>query len=522
MGLTSCKQDNATITLDENGNYVQPAKPVTPTAKGTTLSGFKTVAELNTLIAGTKDITDNIAADKSVTINLDCSNLEAAAGDEIVIPGKTDATIELVFTNKAKKNEGLVISDAALDVVKVTFPEGEFGNVSFEMPYSTLTVASAGASTLGNVAFNVNKNDRTEFAATIESGITINSIKTWYEDANKVTRNSGTILAKEGAKIVALTVDSLRYGISNDENGYDVPMVTTDLSNWKSVYVKDLNIVDNNVTVWADAINKKTVVNKITIAQGDTVTIRNGYANEIVGAGTGAVLTRYYSESPAKYSNLTIEGRNNWYSAVKSTFDNCTLNNFNGLYLNQAAASKVKFTLDDGNSLSLYYPVTASASDASFKYPFTECEFADGTTIRAYGEGTNVLGKDGKPIKETLYQYGYWDADGNYQYKDGLEKLTDIPDSVRMNTVTNGSWFGSYEYEPKVYAFSDLSLIPSFKTCKFDATAVSEKNVASFLNFNSLTGEDGKAVATTTEVEIDGKLYKRIYTKTNGYILVEQ
>ncbi|MBO6254970.1 MAG: hypothetical protein J6O49_15215, partial [Bacteroidaceae bacterium] len=137
MGLTSCKQDNA-VTLDEDGNYKVPEKPVTPTASGTNLKGFKTVAELNTLIAGTKDITDNIKAGGSVTINLDCSNLEAAAGDKIIIPGKSDATINLVFTNKAKKNEGLVIADDALDVVTVTFPECEFGVVSFEMPYSTL------------------------------------------------------------------------------------------------------------------------------------------------------------------------------------------------------------------------------------------------------------------------------------------------------------------------------------------------------------------------------------------------
>jgi hypothetical protein len=521
MGLTSCKQDNA-VKFDENGNYVIPEKPVTPTATGTSLKGFKTVAELNTLIAGTKDITDNIKAGGSVTINLDCSNLEAAAGDKIVIPGKTDATINLVFTNKAKKNDGLVIADDALDVVTVTFPEGEFGDVAFEMPYSTLTLASAGATTLGKTAFNVNKNDRSEFATTISSGITINSIKTWYKDANDVFQWSGRILAKEGAKIVALLIDADRDNVSNSEKGYYIPQVTTNLSKWEDVYVKDLNVVANNVSVWADSYDNKVVVNKITIAEGDTVTIRNAQANEIVGAGKGAVLTRYYNGSPAKYSNLTIQGRNNGYSDVKSTFDNCTLNNFNSLYLNQTTASKLKFTQDDGNYTAVYFPVTAGAGDATFKYSFSECEFAKNLNVYAYAEGTNVLDKNGNPIKETLYAYQYVDADGNYQYVNGIEKLTDIPDSIRMNTTKNYSNFWTYTYEPKVYEFSDLSIIPSFAKCKYDGKDVSDKNIFNFVSFNSLSGKDGKAVATTTEVEIDGKLYKRIWTKTNGYILLEQ
>ena len=528
MGLTSCKQDNA-VTLDEDGNYKVPEKPVTPTASGTNLKGFKTVAELNTLIAGTKDITDNIKAGGSVTINLDCSLLEAAAGDKIIIPGKTDAAINLVFTNKAKKNEGLVIADDALDQLTITFPDGEFGDVSFEMPYSTLTLASAGATTLGKTAFNVNKQDRSEFATTINSGITINAIKTWYLDDNDNYQQSGSILAKDGAKIVALVVDEDRAWLNNNEYGYDVPSVTTNLSNWKDVYVKDLIIVDNNLSVSANAIDDKIIVNKITIAAGDTATVWGGFANEIVGAGTGAVLTRLegYADAATKYSNLTIEGRNRWYGTVKSAFESCTLNNFNDLRLTQGSASKLKFTLDDGNNMSLYFPVTAGANDASFKYSFSECEFAENVDIYAWGEGTNVIGKDGNPIKETLYAYNYRDYNtetGNWEWKyvDGIEKLTDIPDSIRMNTTTYRSDFWTYTYEPKVYEFSDLSIVPSFSKCKYNSKDVSDKNATDFVQFNSLTGKDGKDVATTTEVEIDGKLYKRIWTKTDGYILLEQ
>ena len=359
--------------------------------------------------------------------------------------------------------------------------------------------------------------------------ITINAIKTWFLDENDNYVQSGSILAKDGAKIVALVVDEDRAWLNNNEYGYDVPSVTTNLSSWKDVYVKDLLIVDNNLSVSANAIDDKIIVNKITIAAGDTATVWGGFANEIVGAGTGAVLTRLEGSADAatKYSNLTIEGRNRWYSNVKSAFESCTLNNFNGLYLTQGSASKLKFTLDDGNNTYLYFPVTAGASDDSYKYSFNECEFAKNVTINAWGEGTNVLDKDGKPIKETLYAYEYQKYDSetgtwSWQYENGIEKLTDIPDSIRMGTTTKYSNFWTYEYEPKVYEFDNLSIIPSFTKCKYNDKAVSDKNVTDFVGFNSLTGKDNKAVATTTEVEIDGKLYKRIWTKTDGYILLEQ
>ena len=526
MGLTSCKQDNA-VTLDEDGNYKVPEKPVTPTASGTNLKGFKTVAELNTLIAGTKDITDNIKAGGSVTINLDCSNLEAAAGDKIIIPGKTDAAINLVFTNKAKKNDGLVIADDALDQLTITFPDGEFGDVSFEMPYSTLTLATAGASTLGKTAFNVNKNNQKDLATTINSGITINTIKTWYKDANDVRQWTGRILAKDGAKIVALLVDEDYNGISNSEKGYDVPQVTTNLSNWEDVYVKDLNIVANNVAVWAVAYDKKVVVNKITIAEGDTATIWNGAATEIVGAGEGAVLTGFYGDYTTKYSNLTIDGNSNGYGGsndpIDATFENCTLVDFDYIYLSQKSATGLVINFDDNTSTNIYYPVYASASDASYSYTFSKCEFPEGSSVRAFSEGVNILDKDGNPIKETLYAYGWNDPDDDpdegWIYKDGIEKITDIPEAVRKGET---GYYYDYLYEPRTYAFSDLALIPVFSECKYDGAAVSEKNVGKFLIYTTLWGADDTAVATTTQVKIGDKTYKRVYSKNNGWILVEQ
>ena len=527
MGLTSCKQDNA-VTFDEDGNYKVPEKPVTPTASGTALKNFKTVAELNTLIAGTKDITDNIKAGGDVTITLDCSLLEAAAGDKIIIPGKTDATINLVFANKAKKNGGLVIADDALDVVTVTFPEGEFGDVSFEMPYSTLTLASAGASTLGKTAFNVNKNDQAELATTINSGITINSIKTWYEDANNNFNWTGRILAKDGSAINALTIDKALsdwWGtIGNDENGVSVPRVTSDLSNWKEVYVKDLNIVANKVTVSANAFNDKIVMNKITIAEGDTAYIWTGAANEIVGAGKGAVLTSFNNGDYAvKYSNLTSDGNNNGYGSsndpIDATLENCTLVDFNYLYLSQKSATGLVIKFDTNTNTNIYYPVYAGASDASYSYTFSKCEFIEGSSVRAFSEGVNILDKDGNPIKQTLYYYGWDDPDEGWIYKSGIEKITDIPEAVRKGET---GYYGSYLYEPRTYDFTDLALIPAFSECKYDGSAVSEKNVGNFLSYTSLWGADDTEVATTTQVKIGDKTYKRVYSKNNGWILVEE
>ena len=524
MGLTSCKQDNA-VTLDEDGNYKVPEKPVTPTASGTNLKGFKTVAELNTLIAGTKDITDNIKAGGSVTINLDCSNLEAAAGDKIIIPGKSDATINLVFTNKAKKNEGLVIADDALDVVTVTFPEGEFGDVSFEMPYSTLTLASAGASTLGKTAFNVNKNNKSELATTIDKGITINSIKTWFVDATTGFNYTGDILIKDGAAINALTVDKdyAQYSwIGNGNFGYAVPQITTDLKNWKSYYVKNLNVVANKVTVnaWGDE-NDKVVVEKISIAEGDTVYVNGAWANEIVGAGKGAVLGNFNASAPAKYSNLTIDGGDaNYGTGMKATFEKCTLKDFRSIYM-KSAAKEIKFTHDVSTYTNLYYVVDAPADATSFKFSFEKCEFATNTSINPYTAGENVLDKNGNPIKQTLYRYGYYDKGTDWKTVTGVEKFTDIPDSIRMGTTKQYSYYTSYNYEPKVIPYTNIVLNPSLKECKYDGAAVTNKNATQIISmWNNLQDADGKDVSVTKPI-IDDKVYKYINTSA-GWILIEE
>jgi len=291
-------------------------------------------------------------------------------------------------------------------------------------------------------------------------------------------------------------------------------------------------MIANNVAVWAVAYDKKVVVNKITIAEGDTATIWNGAATEIVGAGKGAVLTRFYGDYAVKYSNLTIDGRaRSTGSSNKATFEKCTLADFSSIYFAQASAKDLKFTYVNYNgdnaetlSTSIYYPVNASATDISFSYPFESCEFAKNVRVNAYSDGVNVLDKDGNPIKKTLYAWdkyntttGIWETQAS-----GLEKLTDIPDSVRMgNTNPPTSWW-SYNYEPKVYAFDNLELIPSFKSCKFDGKDATSLNVDQFLNWTTLYGAEQTKVATTTEVIIDGKLYKRVYTKANGWILVEQ
>ena len=526
MGLTSCKQDNANIELDENGNYVQPAKPVTPTAKGTSLSGFKTVAELNKLISGTKDITDNIKAGGSVTISLDCSNLEVAAGDKIIIPSKTDATIELVFTNKAKKNEGLVISDDALDVITVTFPEGEFGGVGFEMPYSTLTIASAGASTLGEVGILVNKNKNKALATTIGKGITIQKIKNWDD-----TQIYEPILIKDGAEIKSMYIDvdyfatvSGWLGVENG-NGFRVPGVTTDLNGEPDVFVTDLYVADDE-TIDCYQNKKVTIANNITIAEGATLTLNGAAAKEIVGAGKGATVkfnNIWEMPNAVAYTNVTIDANNNGFgdsnNPVETTFTNCTFENLNYLYLAQKSATGLVFK----SAATVYYPVYTSASDASYTYTFTKCEFSANSNVTAFAEGVNILDKDGKPIKKTYYAYGWDDPnddpDQGWISKNEIEKFSDIPEAVRKEET--GYWY-SYIYEPRTYDFEDLELIPAFSECKYDGVAVSDKNVDNFLSFNSLWGENGEAVAETNYVEIGDKLYKRVYSKNQGYILVEQ
>jgi len=253
----------------------------------------------------------------------------------------------------------------------------------------------------------------------------------------------------------------------------------------------------------------------------------NGAATEIVGAGEGAVLTGFYGDYAAKYSNLTIDGNSNGYGGsndpIDATFENCTLVDFDYIYLSQKSATGLVINFDDNTSTNIYYPVYASASDASYSYTFSKCEFPEGSSVRAFSEGVNILDKDGNPIKETLYAYGWNDPDDDpdegWIYKDGIEKITDIPEAVRKGET---GYYYDYLYEPRTYAFSDLALIPVFSECKYDGAAVSEKNVGKFLIYTTLWGADDTAVATTTQVKIGDKTYKRVYSKNNGWILVEQ
>ena len=223
------------------------------------------------------------------------------------------------------------------------------------------------------------------------------------------------------------------------------------------------------------------------------------------------------------YTNVTIDANYTSFGdsndPVSTVFKNCTLENFNRLYLSQESATGLIFT----TGTDVYYPVYASASDKSYTYTFTKCEFAAGSKVYAFAEGINILDKDGKPIKQTLYAYGWDDpdddADLGWISKNGIEKITDIPEAVRKGET---GYYYSYIYEPRTYDFKDLELIPSFSECKYDDVAVSDKNITNFLAFNSLWGESGDAVAETNSVKIGDKIYKRVYSKNEFYILIEQ
>lgn len=519
MGLTSCKQ--GTEVDPENPT---PEKPVTPTAKGTELSGFKTVAELNKLLAETKDITDNIKAGGEVTITLDCSNLKAAAGDILVIPSKDDATINLVFANALKENKGLVISDAALDVLNIDFPAAEMGDITFDMPYSKLTVDSEAGATLGTAAFFTNDNSMDDLATTIGDGITIEVFKNWDD-----TQSYGPIVV-DGAEIEALCVDANYPGwTNNNANGFVVPNATTDIDEWDPVYVTSLYLADD-AWIRCSQNKKKTVVEKITIAEGKTLTLAEGYVNEVVGEGEGANVDYGWSINDfgrgTSFSNVTLDGNNEQLGSsdepTESTFTNCTLVDFWRIYMGQDSATGLKFTFDNYTSTRVFYPVYADADDLAYSYEFSKCEFAPGVRVDAYAEGDNVLDKNGDPIKQTMYHYEWDNPDDDPDQgwiAENVEKLTDVPAAVRKGET---GWYYPYPYEPRVYSFDGLELVPSFSECKYNDKAVSDKNVTSFLIWTELDGEDGTAVAETNYVQIGDKLYKRIWTKTNGTILVEQ
>jgi hypothetical protein len=521
MGLTSCKNNTE---VDPNDPY-NVTKPSVPTAKGTTLSGFKTVTELNNLIAGTKDITDNIGAGKTVTITANCANLEVTPTDyKVVIPGATDATINLELTGAFKTKDGAIleISDQALDVLNLNLVEADY---SFNTPYSTVTLNSAikkakiAASTNNLTPFTVAAGGSIAYLDYVSGNVLVNGGSISGAVTNKDLRGSSTPLysTKDGLAVANVKgADGKVYYMKNLRIEKGAAQIKAYAYFWDS---------DNNVPIYA--------LNKVTVA-ADAEVYLDINATELTGEGgeKGAKVSGYLNEISGKISDVTIT------SAESNTFnanlDNVTIkkltrkdsegNTFTMTPYLKGTASKVVF--EDDVNVFIYGIKTSN----SFAYTFDGCEFADGARIYASWNDAIIsnplLDENGNQKTEIVYYYWYWgtDSEGNTvriysAEKSSLSAFTDAERKDPNNTFVRE--------ERKLYTTptaaydKDFVATLNLKGCKYAGAAYTKDSTPNLMSSFSKPGEsewskNNGSFYANVKYQIDGVGYKLVKVYKEG------
>ena len=515
MGLTSCKQDNA-VTFDENGNYVVPAKPVTPTAKGTTLSGFKTVTELNNLIAGTKDITDNIGAGKTVTITANCANLEVTTTDyKLVIPSATDATINLELTGAFKTKDGAVleISDQALDKLNLNLVSADY---AINTPYSTVTLNSA----INRAKVTAPANSLTPF--TVGTGGSIAFLD--YVSGNIVV-NGGSI----AGAVTNQALSGSSAPLKSTKDGLTIANVKG--SDGKAYYMKNLKLEKgaaayNVYAYFTDANNNYALIyalDKVTVA-ADAEVYLDVNALELTGEGgkKGAQVTGYMNQIKDKISDVTINPTNT-YGSYNAALENVTIKSGITPTL-MSTASKVVF--EDDVYVFIYGKKTAD----SFTYTFDGCEFADGKTINASWNdaitSNPLLDENGNQKTEIVYYYWYWtvDADGNNVRAYSAEKssLSDFTEAERKDANNTFVRVERKLYTTPTAAYDkDFVATLNLKGCKYAGAAYTKDSTPALMSSFTKPGEsewskNNGSFYASVKYQIDGVNYKLVKIYLDG------
>ena len=525
MGLTSCKQDNA-VTFDENGNYVVPTKPVTPTVSGTTVKA-KLPSEITTLLAS-KDIKDKIKANEEVSITIDCSALEVTAADAtIAIPEVTDAIINLTFAGApAKKEAPLILKDPALDVLKVTLGAVNYGDITLDMPYTKLTIAGEGTINHLNIKnTSTTKKDR----AVVLAGGTIKSIKVV---SGLAYVNGATVEALDQSNITGLEADgAYMWGITKTGNFN----WNGDMAHFKTIRVSK-EATTPNVNLYQ--VNNATVIDKVIVESDASVlfnyqpavveiagelTAKNEVAAKIMFADnwTNTAGTEYYNSGnlnrTSKVSNVIIDtyepnGNALTESSLYSvqSLENCTVKMGYVQLKSNATTVKVKF---EGTKPVVRYNVPVQGTDVSYTRLFDGCEFATGSRVYINGYDTKeLLDADGNQLKYVYYWYwdlGHeydYDSNGNTIYYHEVKTYQEIPEAVRKD----GLWDGPVEVSAREStSYKDFTIFESFKDCKYAGAALTKDNAASMLNSSVTTG-------VTKRFKIGDVVYRLAYDTTHG------
>jgi hypothetical protein len=521
MGLTSCKQDNA-VTFDENGNYVVPTKPVTPTVSGTTVKA-KLPSEITTLLAS-DDIKGKIKANEEANITIDCSALEVTAADAtIAIPEVTDAIINVTLTGApAKKEAALILKDPALDQVKLTLAAVNYGDIELDMPYTKLTIAGEGTINLLNIRnTSTTKNDR----AVVLGGGTIKAIKVV---SGKAYVNGATVEALE------------RSTMSGYEAGgaYSNKITATGNFNWNGDYAHFpvIKVIKEAATptLSIGQVNNSTVIDKVIVASDASVLFNYQPAvKEIEGELTAKseVAAKIMFNDTDSYTTTSATIYNNWGSlnrtskvsnviidtyepggnAVDNSYltgvkalDNCTVNMKYTQFKSNATVNKIKFKATDGD---IAYNVPTQGSDTSYTLAFESCEFATGTDIYINSYDTKeLLDADGNQVKYTYYWYYELGHENDAAYYHEVKTYQEIPEAVRKD----GSWDGPKTVTAtEATSYSGFTVFESFKSCKYNDATLTKDNAASMLSSAATTN-------VTKRFIVEGVTYRLAWDATHG------
>ena len=521
MGMTSCKQGTE---VDPNDPY-NTTKPATPTAKGTSLSGFKTCTELNNLIAGTKDITDNIGAGKTVTITANCANLEVTPTDyKVVIPGATDATINLELTGEFKTKDGAVmeINDQALDVLNLTLAKADY---AFNAPYSSVTLKSA----INKAKVTASANALTPF--TVGTGGSIAFLD--YVSGN-ISVNGGSI---EGA-VTNKYLDNRTAPLYSTKDGLAINNVKG--SDGKVYFMKNLRLekgasaYDAYAYFWDDDAKARIyAINKVTVA-ADAEVYLDINAAELAGEGgeKGAKVSGWLSQISGKISDVTItSAQSNTFEAnldnvtiKKLTYKDSEGNTYTRTPYLKGTASKVVF--EDDVNVFIYGKKTSN----SFAYTFDGCEFADGARIYASWNDAIIsnplLDENGNQKTEIVYYYWYWetDSEGNTVRKTSDEKssLSAFTEAERKDPNNTFVRDERKLYTTPTAAYDkDFVATLNLKGCKYAGAAYTKDSTANLMSSFSTPGEsewskNNGSFYANVKYQIDGVGYKLVKVYLEG------
>lgn len=292
-------------------------------------------------------------------------------------------------------------------------------------------------------------------------------------------------------------------------------------------------------------------LDKLTIAEGATVVLRNSLIKEIAGEGSGATVMGdntwwiNYEEKTfdtqlglfpvEKASNITfeplIEGDYKQGKLLYSTIfdvpaeiENCTFKYSRVIFRNpQSTSGTVKgckfMGTDTEKSIEITVPYQTEEI-TGFKFSFDKCEFPkDCMFHNSINTSKPILDEKGNPVFKDIYRWWVFTDEGMVDWSQwpGSETLDGVPadkqeigktesgwtneEGKSKNGYSTGYWIERQQQYEEV-EFKDYYIYISFTDCKIDGAALNSSNIN--------IGNTWMPYGAYLRYEFDGKTYRAI------------